>query len=272
MKRIVSVALFLFVAVGLAAAQRGSRTDAMGPHVNFGRGCSACHAPHNATVRSDSKSPNSIMLWGEDVSSTYGDSFKTISTTKTPENDGVLMCLNCHDGNYAPKAMMKDTMYETLPESYGAHESIPTFTDKPSVDFGPDITNHPIGLGTQVGCGGAQNWDCSMKNGVITMDGSKSAKFAANYGFFNKPHTYEGKEVVVCTTCHNPHSQNVTSVAKANESTAYREGKYQTKLFLRAPYNPDDSSRLSNLSAQYCRQCHAEMSNEMNGSNFGTVM
>ncbi|HZC22581.1 MAG TPA: hypothetical protein VE866_04520 [Candidatus Binatia bacterium] len=239
----------------------------MGPHVNFGRGCSSCHTPHSATVRNSVNAP----LWGEDVTSTYGAGVRTQARAKTPEDQGVLMCLSCHDGNYAPKAMMKDAIYETLPESYGHVDSVPTFADKPSVTFGPDLANHPIGLGTQVGCGGSLDWDCSMKNGVITMDGSKSAKFAANYGFFNKPHAYEGKEVVVCTTCHNPHSQNATSVTKA--SSAYTAGDYSTRFFLRAPYDPDGgTSKTSNLSAQYCRQCHADMSNEMNGGSIGTTM
>ena len=197
---------------------------------------------------------------------------RTYLTARTPERKGILVCLSCHDGNYASKATIKDRIYETLPEGYGNYSSPPTLIDKPSIPFGPDFAEHPEGLDTQIGCGGAKEWDCTEKSGVIVMDGPNSARFASNYGYFNKPHRYEGKEVVVCTTCHDPHSQNMIRVTKQTESRAFRPGTYATSFFLRAPYAPDSASMMSNLSAQYCRQCHADLSNEMNGSTSGTVM
>ena len=38
----------------------------------------------------------------------------------------MLMCLSCHDGNYAQGAMMKNKVYETLPSTYGTKNEIPT--------------------------------------------------------------------------------------------------------------------------------------------------
>lgn len=193
-------------------------------------------------------------------------------TAKTPERAGILLCLSCHDGNYASKATMQDRIYEALPDNYGEHKSIPTFSDRRDVPLGPDFTQHPVGIDIQMGCGGPTEWDCSMSNGVLVMDGPKSAMFASNYGFFNKPHPYEGKEVVVCTTCHDPHSENAIMISEKTGSRTFRPGVYPTMSFLRAPYVSNNASRSSNLSAQYCRQCHADLSNEMNGSTSGTAM
>jgi hypothetical protein len=46
---------------------------------------------------------------------------------------------------------------------------------------------------------------------------------------------------------------------------------YATMPFLRGPCNPSDPNPASNQTAQFCRQCHADKSNEMNGSSAGTV-
>jgi len=48
-------------------------------------------------------------------------------------------------------------------------------------------------------------------------------------------------------------------------------GNYATMFFLRAPYNPGSTNAMSNQTAQFCRQCHGDKSNEMNGSTAGTV-
>jgi len=73
-----------------------------------------------------------------------------------------------------------------------------------------------------------------------------------------------------CTTCHDPHSMNAVTVNAASKS-GLPAGTYTTMFFLRAPYNPNDTNPLSNQTAQFCRQCHADKSNEMNGSTAKTV-
>src|SRR3954453_4159785 len=124
MKRNLSIALLFLATAGFAAAQmQAPTTDVLGAHLNYGRGCSACHAPHsgasgNGNARSFNAASGASPLWGTDVSGLYG---KTMSTgggkfvevlptsmsANTPDVSGMLTCLGCHDGNFAPRAMMK---------------------------------------------------------------------------------------------------------------------------------------------------------------------
>jgi formate-dependent nitrite reductase cytochrome c552 subunit len=282
MKRILLVHLLLVYA-GLASAQiTQSSTDVLGAHLNYGRGCAACHSPHSGTAgnghASTSASGNAI-LWGEDVSGLYG---KTITTgggkyvevlptsmsATTPDVAGMLTCLGCHDGNIAPAAMMKNKVYENLPSTYGNRDTIPTLIASGGAKS--YVSEHPMGLNATVDCGGTSGWDCTQAAGVISMRGSASSRFVSSYGFFVKPGIYNNKAVVVCTTCHNPHSMNVVTVAH-NSTSGLPAGNYATMFFLRAPYNPNDTNPMSNQTAQFCRQCHADKSNEMNGSTAGTT-
>ena len=80
---------------------------------------------------------SSPLLWGEDASALYG---RTITTdggkyvevlpasmsANTPDVSGMLTCLSCHDGNFAPAAMMKNKVYEALPATYGNRNTVPT--------------------------------------------------------------------------------------------------------------------------------------------------
>jgi cytochrome c553 len=285
-KRILLIVLIL-IAPGLVIAQiTQPSTDVLGAHLNYGRGCAACHSPHsgasgNGKARTlDATSRNSI-LWGEDVTGLYG---KTITTgggkyvevlptsmsVDTPDASGILTCLSCHDGNYAPAAMMKNKVYETLPSSYGNRNSVPTLIENSGSSAGTYLSQHPIGLAAKIHCGGAGNWDCAEVNGEINMRGANSSRFVSNYGFFVKPGNYNNSAVVVCTTCHEPHVMNVVNVTR-NSTSGLPPGTYATMFFLRAPYNPSDSNPTSNQTAQFCRQCHADKSNEMNGSTAGTI-
>jgi hypothetical protein len=283
MKRILLVVLVMLVFAGLATAQIAQpSTDVLGAHLNYGRGCAACHSPHSSTAgngqASTSASGNNI-LWGEDVSGLFG---KTITTgggkyvevlptsmsATTPDAAGMLACLGCHDGNIAPAAMMKNRVYENLPSSYGNRNTIPTLMG--STGAGSYIGEHPMGLNATIACGGASGWDCTQANGMISMRGAASSRFVSSYGFFVKPGIYNNKAVVVCTTCHNPHAMNVVKVSR-NSMSGLPAGDYATMFFLRAPYNPNDTNPMSNQTAQFCRQCHADKSNEMNGSTAGTT-
>jgi len=287
MKRVGLVGLMGMVAAGFAAAQITSpSTDVLGAHLNYGRGCAACHAPHsgtngsgNARIAGSNGTPS--MLWGKDVSNLYG---KTITTgggkfvevlptsmsAGTPDVAGMLTCLSCHDGNYAERAMMKNRLYETLPSTYGTSNSIPTLMGENGMSAGSFLDEHPMGLSAKIGCGGVTSWDCTESNGVISMRGANSSKFVSNYGFFVKPANYGSRAVVVCTTCHDPHVMNVVTITSGSMS-GLPAGTYATMFFLRAPYNPNDSNPLSNQTAQFCRQCHADKSNEMSGSTARTV-
>ncbi len=285
MKRIRLIFLMCLGAATFAAAQIAKQTtDVLGAHLNYGRGCAACHSPHSGPSGNGTSAANAgsgaAPLWGEDASSLYGTTISTgggkfvevlptSMSASTPDVAGMLTCLGCHDGNYAPKAMMKNRVYEPLPSTYGSANSIPTLMGSDGGAVGNYLNDHPMGLNARISCGGT-SWDCVETNGVVRMSGAKSAQFVSNYGFFVKPGSYENSAVIVCTTCHDPHSMNVVTIG-GNSSSGLPVGTYATMFFLRAPYNPNDTNPQSNQTAQFCRQCHADKSNEMNGSNARTV-
>ncbi len=284
MKRTFLIVL-LSLAAGLASAQMTKpSTNALGAHLNYGRGCAACHSPHrggfgNGNTKPADSSSNTGALWGENLGRLYG---RTVSTgggkfvevlpaslsAATPDVAGMMTCLGCHDGNYAPKAMMKNRVFESLPATYGIYNAVPTLIGSGDGGAGSYLNDHPMGLSARISCGG-ENWDCAEINGTISMRGANSSQFLTNYGFFVKPGNYNNTSVVVCTTCHDPHSMNVVTVS--NSSSGLPAGTYATMFFLRGPYNPNDTNRSSNQTAQFCRQCHADKSNEMNGSMAKTV-
>ena len=292
MKRILFIAMLFLVGVGFAAAQPGTIAgDVLGAHLNYGRGCAACHAPHsgvygNGNAKTADPTAGNIALWGEDVSSLYG---KTITTGQsehgnavevlptslsagTPDVAGVLMCLSCHDGNYAQGAMMKNQVYETLPASYGTSNKIPTLLGNDGTGTGNYLNDHPVGLNAVMTCGGTYDWDCTISAaGKVQMTGANSSKFVTNYGFFVNPGTYANQPVVMCTTCHNQHLMNVVTIKSGATNTGLPAGTYATMFFVRAPYNPASGTAGSNQTAQFCRQCHGGEANEMNGSTATTV-
>jgi len=288
MKRNFSIALMFLAATGFAAAQITTpSTDVLGAHLNYGRGCAACHAPHsgaygNGVAKTADPNAGSVALWGEDVGSLYGKTITTGGgnyvevlptslTAGTPDVSGVLMCLSCHDGNYAQGAMMKNKVYETLPATYGTVNNIPTLLGNDGSTVGNYLNDHPVGLNAVMGCGGQYNWDCTISSsGAVQMTGAASSLFVTNYGFFVSPGTYNNQPVVVCTTCHNQHLMNVVKVTNG-KNTGLPSGNYATMFFLRAPYNPASATAGSNQTAQFCRQCHGGESNEMNGSTAVTT-
>jgi mono/diheme cytochrome c family protein len=291
MKRTILIALTFLAAAGFATAQITTpSTDVLGAHLNYGRGCAACHAPHsgvfgNGNAKTSDASAGTIALWGEDVSSLYG---KTIITGKsehgsytevlptsltagTPDVSGVLMCLSCHDGNYAQGAMMQNKVYETLPATYGTRNNIPTLLGNDGTGTGNYLNDHPVGLNAVMGCGGTYDWDCTIDaSGNVLMTGAASSKFVTNYGFFVSPGKYNNQPVVMCTTCHNQHLMNVVKVTNGPKS-GLPSGTYATMFFIRAPYNPASGTAGANQTAQFCRQCHGAEANEMNGSTAVTT-
>lgn len=292
MKRILLVMMILLAGAGFAAAQSGwsPSTDVLGAHLNYGRGCAACHAPHsgaygNGAAKTADATAGTVALWGEDVASLYGQTITTGGTGKatgngyvetlptsmaatTPDVTGLITCLSCHDGNYATGAMMKNKVYESLPSTYGTFNNIPTLLGNDGTSVGNYLNDHPVGLNAAVSCGGQYNWDCTETNGVISMTGTNSAKFVQNYGFFVSLSAYNNTAVVTCTSCHNQHLMNVVSVTNG-KNTGLPTGYYATMFFIRAPYNPASGNANSNQTAQFCRQCHGGEANE---SNNGTAI
>jgi len=285
MKRAILVAILCLALAGFAAAQAGysPTTDVLGAHLNYGRGCAACHAPHsgawgNGANKSGDTTSGESILWGQDVGNLYGKTIAFAGNTLellpssmaagTPDVNGLLTCLSCHDGNYAQGAMMKNAVYETLPPTYGTFNTIPTLLGNDGDGKGMYLANHPVGLNATVSCGGQYNWDCTETAGVISMTGANSAKFVTNYGFFVSLSAYNNTAVVTCTSCHNQHLMNVVKVTNGPKS-GLPTGYYQTMFFIRAPYNPGTTTVGANQTAQFCRQCHGGEANE---SNNGTAV
>lgn len=283
MKRNLLIALMFLAAAGFVAAQTyAPATDVLGAHLNYGRGCAACHAPHSGAwgngispTKTDTTTGN-VALWGEDVSNLYGqtistggggysETLPTSMAATTPDVGGLLTCLSCHDGNYAQGAMMKNKVYETLPPTYGTYNTIPTLLGNDGDGTGDYLNDHPVGLNAAVSCGGQYNWDCTETNGVISMTGPNSSQFVKNYGFFVSLSAYNNTAVVMCTSCHNQHLMNIVKVTNG-ASSGLPTGFYTTMFFIRAPYNPASGTSGSNQTAQFCRQCHGGEANESNGS------
>jgi hypothetical protein len=293
MKKALLIALMVVASAGFAAAQGPNyspSTDVLGAHLNYGRGCAACHAPHsgvygNGNAKTADATAGNIALWGEDVASLYTKSIVTGQSEHgtyteilpsslsagTPDVAGVLMCLSCHDGNYATGAMMKNQVYETLPAGYGGFNNIPTLLGNDGSTTGNYLNDHPVGLNAAMTCGGTYDWDCTISaTGTVQMTGAASSKFVTNYGFFVSPGKFNNTPVVMCTTCHNQHLMNVVKVTSAKSGMT--PGTYQTMFFIRAPYNPGSGTAGSNQTAQFCRQCHGGEANEMNNGTAGTIL
>lgn len=290
MKKTLFVLFVVLAATSFAAAQTYSpSTDVLGAHLNYGRGCAACHAPHsgaygNGNAKTADSTSGNVALWGQDVGSLYGQTITTGGTgganvpetlptsfsATTPDVGGLLTCLSCHDGNYATGAMMKNQVYETLPSTYGTLNKIPTLLGNDGTSTGNYLNDHPVGLNAVMSCGGTYDWDCTISaTGKVLMTGPNSSKFVTNYGFFVRPGAYNNQPVVLCTTCHNQHLMNVVKVSAS--SSGLTPGYYQTMFFIRAPYNPGSGTAGSNQTAQFCRQCHGGEANEMNNGTAVTI-
>jgi hypothetical protein len=286
MKKVFLITLVVFAAATFAMAQIGwaPPNDVLGAHLNYGRGCPACHAPHsgaygNGAAKNADPNAGVHALWGQDIGSLKGQTLQfgdasggwteTLPdlTTANPDRN-ITECLSCHDGNLAKGAMMKNAVFESLPATYGTYNTIPTLLGNDGSTAGNYLNDHPVGLNAAVGCGGAYNWDCQIVGGKITWPaGSKMATFVNNYGFFVRTSAYNGNPIVTCTTCHNQHIMNVVSVDPANGNTGLPKGYYNSMFFIRAPYNPASGTANSNQTAQFCRECHGGEANEMNNSS-----
>ena len=287
MKKSFLVLLMILAVAAFAAAQTyAPPSDVLGAHLNYGRGCAACHAPHsgawgNGANKSGDVTSGQSILWGQDTGNLYGRTIITAGNTvevlpasmalTTPDVNGLITCLSCHDGNYAQGAMMKNQVYETLPTTYGTFNKIPTLLGNDGDGAGNYLANHPVGLNATVACGGQWNWDCTETNGTISMNGPNSSQFVKNYGFFVSLSAYNSTAVVTCTSCHNQHLMNVVSVKNGlgsygSGSSGLPTGAYATMFFVRGPYNPASGTGGSNQTAQFCRECHGGEANESNGS------
>jgi cytochrome c553 len=286
MKKVMLALAFLGLATFATAQLQNPTTDVLGAHLNFGRGCAGCHAPHsgaagNGANKSGKSTVSSAMLWGQDWGALAGQTITFANNTvevlppdmldsdTDPNVKGTMPCLSCHDGNLATGAMMKNAVYETLPSTYGT-QTIPTLLNSGSAG-GNNVyaASHPVGLNAIFNCGSAYwNWDCTNTNGSISMNGPQSSQFVTDYGFFVSLQAYNNTATVTCTSCHNQHSMNAVKVSSRNSGQP--AGVYATMFFIRGPYNPASTTPGSNQTAQFCRECHGSEGNEALNGNIAT--
>jgi len=291
MKKYALVALMVLAVAGFAIAQNtySPPSDVLGAHLNYGRGCAGCHAPHsgawgNGANKSKDGTAGNVILWGQDVGNLFSKVITTGSTNGstgyvetlpgsmsagTPDVLDLITCLSCHDGNWAQGAMMKNAVYETLPSTYGTYNTIPTLLGNDGNGLGDYLNDHPVGQNASVSCTGQYNWDCTEVNGKIYMNGTNSAKFVADYGNFVSLSAWNNNATVMCTSCHNQHLMNVVAVTTSNSGQP--TGYYQTMFFIRGPYNPSSTTPGANTTAQFCRNCHGGEANESNNGSAGTT-
>ncbi len=284
MKKVFLLTLLVLAFGIFAMAQLQNPTsDVLGAHLNYGRGCAACHAPHSGAygngIQTSDPNTGNIALWGQDVQPLFGQTLITgqsehgsyteiLPTTwdqTRPDTANLLTCLSCHDGNYATGAMMKNKVYETVPSTY-ASNNIPTLLGNNGHGQINDYLNdHPVGLNATVSCGGNYDWDCTIDANGNIVPGPKMTEFKANYGLFVRTFAYNAQPTVMCTSCHNQHLMNVVKVKASNSGQP--AGNYATMFFVRGPYNPASGTSGSNQTAQFCRSCHGGEANEMNGGD-----
>jgi hypothetical protein len=267
MKRNLLIALTLVATAGFAAAQSYSpSTDILGAHLNYGRGCAACHAPHsgaygNGAAKTADPTSGNTALWGEDVASLYGQTIitgnsgrgsysETLPTDVTSagppvvygnmsnnsESFGLLTCLSCHDGNLAEGAMMQNKVYETLPWTYGTYNTIPTLLGNDGTTKGNYLNDHPVGVKATFGCntptasGGfgesGYNWDCTV-SGTTIVAGPNMAKFINNYGFFVQLGTSTATTAPI-VVCTTCHNQHSMNVVNVAQTTGIVAGSAVT--------------------------------------------
>src|SRR5438128_12036343 len=114
MKKVMLVSLIVLAFGMFAMAQiQAPTSDVLGAHLNYGRGCAACHAPHSGAFGNGynptDPTAGNIALWGQDASKLYSQTITTGQfdfglsykqtfasglTTNTPSTTNLLLCLS----------------------------------------------------------------------------------------------------------------------------------------------------------------------------------
>ena len=80
MKKVLVLMIVVIAASTLALAQMQNPTsDVLGAHLNYGRGCAACHAPHSGArgsgITTLDTASGDVILWGQDVYPLLGKTY-----------------------------------------------------------------------------------------------------------------------------------------------------------------------------------------------------
>jgi hypothetical protein len=284
---LVVVALILAVpALSQVQSQNSSgppSVDILGVHDDSGRGCIGCHAPHKNVTGAEGEDVEA--LWGSSGGPDYGQKLSigddgqiaeiqpTKFVTGVAEVDGVVLCLSCHDGNLSPISMVVGESYSRKMGLTGGlkHRRVHVAESR-----GVFSIDHPLGVGATIEVGEG----LKFANGIFSVTpGTPYADFVANYGWptlapMRRANPYgidtEGRPYLVCTTCHNQHAMSVYH-SRAGSRIAGDDGdqSYATASFVNGPYNTNvtnTNSRNASSGAQFCRQCHFDLTNEGNNT------
>ncbi len=180
-----------------------------------------------------------------------------------PHNINGQGCLSCHTSNTVdPNNVAVSFNFGTFSEQDPSFHSAVCLSchDGTLAGSGSSFAhNHPVDMPYPVGSDGY--WP-----GFVTKTGVsfKLSNFDTVYGRPLRFYVASGKAYVECSTCHDPHNQSVAVVTINGQTFTKR-----TRKFVRAWY--DDSSQIGNSSAQFCRSCHYDQSNEAYGLNAPTI-
>ncbi|HLZ42774.1 MAG TPA: cytochrome c3 family protein [Candidatus Sulfotelmatobacter sp.] len=197
MKRLIlSVWLACFALTAAGVAQNTPTVDVLGMHnlslpsgasvySQGSLGCTFCHAPHsglgaNTPLWNQKLSSKSYVPYSSSTDPTQGNTQPTLGVTSS-------LCLSCHDG----------TVGVGQSAAYG---QLPTVGSMNSMDsFGTTLTgSHPFSLVLPMK--DASNLQASLVSQGKTADPTGAVKLI--------------KGNVECTSCHDPHVQNIDKIAQ----------------------------------------------------------
>jgi cytochrome c553 len=211
---------------------------------------------------------------------------------------GVATCLSCHDGNISKGAMMSGQAYEqsfgllnfatnvgsngqaATVNLYGA-APIPTLLGNDGGVAGDYANDHPVGplanLGKVASAALGNGLTYTVNGTKLTMSvtaGTTYANFVANYGtpainsLASNNDGIAGNLYVVCTTCHNQHTQNVYASSSSKKIAGNAAGHFATIFYVNGPYNPGapyDPTHVPSTN-RFCLQCHFSHASEYFGA------
>jgi len=193
---ILSVWLACFALTAAGVAQNTPTVDVLGMHnlslpsgasvySQGSLGCTFCHAPHsglgaNTPLWNQKLSSKSYVPYSSSTDPTQGNTQPTLGVTSS-------LCLSCHDG----------TVGVGQSAAYG---QLPTVGSMNSMDsFGTTLTgSHPFSLVLPMK--DASNLQASLVSQGKTADPTGAVKLI--------------KGNVECTSCHDPHVQNIDKIAQ----------------------------------------------------------
>lgn len=304
MKNVLIIFFAMLLLAGIAIEQTPQATGAaqppstplfpaanLGAHGLKGLGCLSCHPaarPASEPELDQAKSADfGSWSWGAETLPRYGRTFVfgdqrryvevPIQSVAVRDGEvyGILVCLSCHDGNVTPPNMLPGQSFE---QRVGLLPSVTYTASQTPTLLGSDNypNDHPVGTQAVIEAAGGLMW---TDNAFRVAPGSPYAHFVSSYG---RPALVpgrssnpwgvnsQGQPFVLCITCHNQHAMSVYISTPANPIASDGGGRsYQTFFFVNGPYNPDlDNAgiKTADSAAQFCRQCHFDLSNEAHNS------